>query len=81
MTMPPNRREFTLTIEQLEMLKEATKPLPRIMVGGKFPPTQQERANMMWILLGQTIGFDGRSVQPVEGKGERYFTAIELKGD
>lgn len=70
------RREYEMTEEQLEKILEASKPVPYIMVGGMPPPSPQEVANAAWSRLGDELGFQYMTVQPVPGKGERFFTAV-----
>lgn len=36
----------------------------------------QENANQAWAELGRRMGFDPMTVQPVEGKNTRFFTAV-----
>ena len=69
------RKEFEMTPEQLEDLLELVKPLPYMVIGGMEPPSQQERANRAWADLGKEMGFVWDTVEPVRGKGDRFFTA------
>lgn len=69
------RKEFELTDEQLETLLNACKPVMAIMVGGVAPRSPQENANDAWRNLGKEMGFDYMTVKPIEGKGQRFFTA------
>jgi hypothetical protein len=39
--------------------------------------TPQENANKAWQRLGEKMGFDYMTVQPIPGKGQRHFTAVE----
>lgn len=68
------RREFEMTQAQLEVLLEACRPVPYMVIGGHPPPSTQENANRAWCALGKELGFDGMSVRP-STKGERFFTA------
>lgn len=70
------RTEYEMTEEDLATLLAAFKPVPMIMVGGAYPPSQQENANRAWAALGKKIGFDFMTVRPFEGKGPRSFTAV-----
>lgn len=36
----------------------------------------QENANRAWCRLGDELGFDGMSVEPILGRESRFFTAI-----
>lgn len=69
------RTEFQLTPEQKAKLLEAMKPVPYIMVGGSWPTSRQENANDAWKALGEELGFDWKSVQPVPGKSDDWFSA------
>jgi len=69
------RKEFELTDEQLDKLYNACKPTMCIMIGNCIPRTPQENANLAWQILGNELGFIWDTVKPVEGKGDKYFTA------
>ena len=69
------RCEFEMTKEQLDRLLDACKPVPLIMIHIVPASSPQQRANDAWNSLGREIGFDGMTVQPVSGKGMRFFTA------
>lgn len=69
------RQEYQLTPEQKATLLEAMKPVPYIIVGGTRPRSQQENANDAWKRLGDELGFDWKTVQPVTGKGDDWFSA------
>ena len=73
------RKEFEMTENQLKELKEACKPVPYMIFGGREPSSPQENANRAWGKLGSEMGFKHMSVQPVRGKGVAYFTAEEIK--
>ena len=70
------RKEFEMTLEDLQELLEAMKPRPLLYLSGGIPMgrTQQERANDAWKALGKKMGFDGMTVKPT-GKGDRFFSA------
>jgi hypothetical protein len=69
------RKEFELTDEQLDKLYNASKPTMCIMIGNYIPRTPQENANLAWQILGNELGFIWDTAKPVEGKGNKYFTA------
>ena len=69
------RKEFTMTQQQMDKLLEACRPVPYMIFGGMPPRSPQQNANDAWCALGQEMGFDGMSVQPVAGKSELHFTA------
>lgn len=71
------RKQFEMTTEQLSKLLDACKPVPYIAAHCGEIRTPQESANAAWVALGDNMGFDGTSVQPIVGKGNLFFTAIE----
>lgn len=74
------RKEYEMTQEQLDQIMEASKPVTYMVFGGREPASPQENANRAWRNLGDKLGFKHITVQPVAGKGNRFFTA-ELKVD
>ncbi len=44
------------------------------------PPSPQENANHAWAMLGKELGFDSMTVRPIQGKGQRFFTAVPSLG-
>ena len=70
------RTEYEMTEGDFKKLIESMKPVPCIMVGNYSPPSQQENANSAWEALGKKMGFDYMTVRPIEGKGNRFFTAV-----
>lgn len=70
------RSNYEMTEADLAALLDACKPVPLMMIGGIVPRSQQECANAAWSSLGRKMGFDHMTVQPVSGKGERFFTAV-----
>ncbi len=77
------RKEFKLTQEQLDILLNACKPVPYMVIGGIAPRSPQENANAAWATLGLELGFDSMSVRPINGKGIEFFTAevVEEEND
>ncbi len=71
------RKEFELTDEQLQKLLDASRSVPYLVVGGTSPSSPQENANHAWSILGDEMGFDSMTVEPVRSKGNKFFTAIE----
>lgn len=69
------RKEFEMTEKQHEKLLDACKPVTCMMVGGVTPSSPQENANRAWAALGKELGFKHMTVQPVSGKGTKFFTA------
>ena len=70
------RVNYEMTEEDLKEILAACKPVPMIMLQCGTPPSPQENANRAWGKLGEKMGFDSDTVQPIEGKGNRFFTAI-----
>lgn len=75
------RVNYEMTEADLEKLIEASKPTPCIMIGSYVPPTPQENANIAWARLGEKMGFDPMTVQPILGKCERFFSAVPVEGE
>jgi hypothetical protein len=70
------RHEYEMTEAQLKALLDACKPVPLIAIHTGMPSSPQENANRAWASLGREMGFDSMTVEPVRGKGNRFFTAI-----
>lgn len=72
--------EFEMSEEQLTTLLDACKPTPRMYLEGGEPMcgTPQENANRAWAALGEELGFKPMTVNPVAGKGQRFFTAVAV---
>lgn len=68
--------QYEMTQKQLDAILEACRPVPYLVVGGVPPISPQQSANIVWNALGREMGFDGLTVKPVAGKGERFFTAV-----
>ena len=75
------RKEFELTEEQLNKLLGAGKAVPAMYLSGGAPMfgTPQENSNRAWSELGDELGFEYMTVQPVSGKSDGFFTA-DMKG-
>jgi hypothetical protein len=72
------RAEFEMTPQQHEQLLDSCKPVPAMWGSGgaQLFPSQQENANTAWQRLGAELGFVWDTVEPVPGKGERFFSAV-----
>lgn len=70
------RTNYEMTEADETALLEACRAVPYIVVGGHAPRSQQENANAAWAELGKRMGFDHMSVQPIRGKGTRFFSAV-----
>ncbi len=71
------RERFEMTDEDLAALLDASKPTPVMYLSGGKPMynTPRENANRAWAQLGDKMGFKSMTVQPIEGKGQKCFTA------
>ncbi len=71
------RERFEMTDKDLAELLDASKPTPVMFMRGGEPMcnTPQENANHAWTRLGEKMGFKSMTVQPIEGKGQKCFTA------
>ena len=76
-----DRKEFEMSQKQLDELLKACRPVPLIMLQCGEPPSTQDNANRAWKRLGVELGFKPMTVLPVRGKGDRFFTAEEARGD
>jgi len=70
------RVDYEMTEAQLKAILEACKRVPAMMIGGFAPSSPQENANRAWATLGKEMGFDPMTVQPIAGKGNRFFSAV-----
>lgn len=70
------KREFEMTQEQLDKIVEASKPVPYIVAGGVEPATPQQNANRAWQALGDEMGFDWTTVEPIAGRDPKFFKAV-----
>ena len=70
------RTNYEMTEEDLTALLEACKPTVCMLIGGSYPSSPQENANRAWANLGEKMGFDSMTVQPIAGKGNRFFSAV-----
>jgi hypothetical protein len=64
--------------EDLGLILDACKFVPAMLIFG-LSPSRQDAANHAWAALGRKMGFDSQTVEPVKGKGDRWFTAIPLE--
>lgn len=70
------RTNYEMTQDDLDKILAACKPTPVMMIGSFTGSTPQENANRAWAELGSRMGFDAMTVEPREGMGNRFFTAI-----
>ncbi len=76
--MSSERMAYEMTQEQLDSIKDASKPTPVMYLSGGVPMfnTPQENANHAWKLLGDELGFDHMSVRPIRYAPQTTFTAV-----
>ncbi len=72
------RKEYELSEKQEKVLLNACKSVRYMVFGGVPPRSPQENANNAWCELGREMGFDGMTVEPIIGKGNRFFTAVAV---
>lgn len=75
------RTDYEMTQTDLETLLAAMKAVPYMVIGGHAPSSQQENANNAWAALGIKMGFDSTTVQPIAGKGNRFFSAVPSENE
>jgi hypothetical protein len=65
-----------MTDEELREIFDACKPTLCIMIGNCEWPSPQDKVNAAWERLGKKRGFDYLTVRPVDGQGDKFFTAV-----
>ena len=75
------RTEYEMDEADLAKLLANCKPTPVMMVGSYTASSPQENANAAWARLGKELGFDSMTVRPIQGKGQRFFTAVPNETD
>lgn len=70
---------YEMTEEDNKKLLDSCKPVPVMKFGGHPPLSSQENANFAWRLLGEKMGFNYMTVQPIQGKSARFFSAVAEK--
>lgn len=75
------RTNYEMTQADMDRILNACKAVPYIVVGGHAPRSQQENANAAWAELGTRMGFDHMTVQPISGKGNRFFSAVPSENE
>lgn len=70
------RSNYEMTENDLKELLDSCKPTIAMLIGNYSPSSPQENANRAWKALGVKMGFDYETVRPIEGKGQRFFSAI-----
>jgi len=75
------RIEYEMIEKDLEKILNACKPTPVLFGnnGINLGGSQQEKANRAWKTLGKKMGFDSMTVRPIQGKCNRFFTAVPLE--
>ena len=75
------KKKYEMTEEDLEIIKDACKPVPMIALNCGTPSSPQENANAAWERLGKKMGFFHTTVEPAGKGGERFFIAEEIPRD
>jgi hypothetical protein len=75
------RINYEMTPDDLTKIMDACKPVPYMVIGGVAPSSPQENANRAWAELGGRMGFDHMTVQPIYGKGTRFFSAVPTENE
>jgi hypothetical protein len=73
------RTNYEMAEADLQKILDACKPVPMIALQCGEPSSPQENANRAWQALGQKMGFDYLTVEPIAGQGNRFFTAMPLE--
>lgn len=73
--MNTQRKEYTMEQSDMDELLEACKPVMMIALNCGIPSSPQENANNAWNSLGDKMGFDGSTVEPM-GSNQLKFTAV-----
>jgi len=75
------KQEFEMTKDDLKKILDACKPTPVMYLSGgsSMFRTPQENANEAWAELGERMGFDHMTVEPIRGKSQRFFLAVSTK--
>lgn len=69
------KQRFEMTQADLDQLLEASRPVPYMVFGGMAPRSPQDNANAAWRELGNLLGFDAMTVEPIRGEDQRFFMA------
>lgn len=78
------RTRYEMTEEDLAILLHAMRSDPVMKLGEHWTGEareRQERANAAWKALGDKLHFDHMTVEPIEGMGNRFFTAVPSEND
>ena len=75
------RTNYEMTEEDMKELLDACKPTPAMMVGSYVPAGPQKNANRAWQRLGEKMGFNYMTVRPIDGKGQRFFSAVPTENE
>lgn len=70
------RKQFEMSQEDFDKLIKACQPVPYMVFNGVAPRSPQENANAAWKVLGDKMGFDYMTVKAIDGKDQKFFTAI-----
>ena len=68
-------KEFKMTQIELDIILQASKPVPFIMLQCGLPKSPQKNVNNAWQDLAKEKGFIWDTVKPISGKSQLFFTA------
>ena len=68
-------KEFQLSETDYNLLMDASKPVPYMIVGGFEPTSPRQKAEEQWKRIGKEMGFKWETARPVRGKSDIFFTA------
>ena len=70
------RVNYEMNEDDLKELIEQCKPVLYMVIGGLPPRSPQGNANAAWKHLGIKMGFEYTTVRPMQGIGQRFFSAV-----
>jgi hypothetical protein len=77
---PTMKTEYEMSEQDRQTLLDCSKAVPMIALQCGTPASPQENANRAWAALGEKMGFKPMTVEPVPGKGDRFFRAESVEG-
>lgn len=69
------KKRFDMTEADLRRILDASKPTIYMVFGNQPPLSSQDNANAAWRELGDRMGFDGMSAEPIPGAPPTAFLA------
>lgn len=65
-----------MTEEDLKDLMDACKPVLLMNISDNSRPSTLQNVERGWKLLSKKMGFNHMSARPIQGKNNRYFSAL-----